>query len=44
VSQDRLDLARDVAIAGETSGFPIPFDTAANVRRLYDDVLAPILD
>jgi uncharacterized protein (TIGR00661 family) len=44
VSQYDLDLAREVEAARATPGFPVRFDTAANVRRLYEEVLGPILD
>jgi UDP-N-acetylglucosamine transferase subunit ALG13 len=43
-SQYGLDLAREVEAARATPGFPVRFDTAANVERLYDEVLGPILD
>ena len=40
-SQYRLDLARDVAAAQPFAGFPVMPSTAQNVRRLYEEVLAP---
>jgi uncharacterized protein (TIGR00661 family) len=44
VSQYELDPARDVERAREALGFPFEVRTAENVRRLYDDLFAPILD
>lgn len=44
VSQYRLNLAADVACARGFSGFPSMTKTAENVRRLYDDLFAPVLD
>jgi hypothetical protein len=42
--QHRLDLAKDLRIAGQYRGFPAVPVTEENVRRLYDDVLAGYLE
>lgn len=43
-SQYRIDLHRDIALAGSFSGFPDMPGTQENVRRLYEDVLADYLE
>lgn len=42
--QYRIDLRRDIAIAGSYKGFPDMPGTEENVRRLYDEVLAGYLE
>jgi hypothetical protein len=43
-SQYRLDLARDVDHAMEFSGFPSMPKTEKNVKRLYEELIAPHLE
>jgi len=43
-NQYQIDLARDVAAAQPFSGFPVMPSTLENVRRLYDEVLAPYVE
>lgn len=43
VSQYQLDLAKDVEAAHQFRGFPVMPRTVENARRLYEDVLAPLL-
>jgi hypothetical protein len=43
-SQYRIDLHRDIAIAGTMKGFPDMPGTAENVARLYHEVLAGYLE
>jgi UDP:flavonoid glycosyltransferase YjiC (YdhE family) len=43
-SQYRLDLHRDIAIAGSMKGFPAMPGTAENVGKLYREVLAGYLE
>jgi len=44
VSQYKLDLPRDLEIAGRMTGVPFASDTRANVERLYAELFAPVLD